>query len=150
MSDIFDPQYLQTSIQRIEQIQPDTKPLWGKMNATEMLAHCSLVFEYNNGQRQAKVNPVLRFFLAGMMRKAIVGPKPYKRNSPTAPYFRVNSVEEHNKEKARLIENLKSFHTDGPAAAEAREHAWLGKMSSADWSRAMCKHLDHHLDQFNV
>ena len=150
MKSIFDNKVLNEYVSRIENIQKDTSPKWGKMNATEMFAHCSLVFEYNNGQRQAKVNPLMKFFLKPMMRNAIVGPKPYKPNSPTAPYFRVSTTQEFNLEKARLIQTLTKYSKDGAQAAEAREHAWLGKLSGDEWSWCMIKHLDHHLNQFGV
>ena len=88
MNSIFDPSTLELLLHRISLLSDKTKPKWGKMNATEMLAHCSLVFEYNNGQRIAKVNSILRFFLKSLMKKAIVGAKSYKPNSPTAPFLK--------------------------------------------------------------
>ena len=63
MESIFDKSTLASYKTRIEQLTPESQPDWGKMSVSEMLAHCSLVFEYNNGQRQAKVNPIMRFLL---------------------------------------------------------------------------------------
>lgn len=114
------------------------------------MAHTSLVFEYNNGKRLAKVNPILRFLLAPMMRSVIIGPKPYKRNSPTAPYFKVDSPEDFDVEKSRLLLNLTNFSTQDPEVAARRKHVWLGALSAEEWSWAMIKHLDHHLNQFGV
>lgn len=150
MENIYDPKKLEALIQRIQQLTPDSKPLWGKMTIAEMLAHSSLVFEYNNGKRQAKVNPIMRFLLSPMMKGVIIGPKPYKRNSPTAPYFRIASTEGFEIEKARLISNLSAYSNEGPEVASSRQHVWLGKLSSEEWSWAMFKHLDHHLQQFGV
>ncbi|MDC1211971.1 DUF1569 domain-containing protein [bacterium] len=150
MNSIFDPSTLELLLHRISLLSDKTKPKWGKMNATEMLAHCSLVFEYNNGQRQAKVSPIMKFFLKPMMRKVIVGAEPYKQNSPTAPYFKVVKTEVFELEKARLIANLTKYSKDGATGATSREHVWLGPISAEDWSQAMTKHLDHHLGQFGV
>ena len=150
MNSIFDPTTLDILLDRISKLRPDTNPKWGKMEVSEMLAHCSLVFEYNNGQRLTKVNPVMKFLLRPMMRKTIIGSAPYKPNSPTAPYFKVVQKEAFELEKTRLIANLTKYSKDGPSGATSREHAWLGPLSAEDWSSAMIKHIDHHLKQFGV
>lgn len=150
MSLIYDAKTLESFTQRIELLSPESQAKWGKMQVAEMLAHCSLVFEYNNGQRQAKVSPIMKFFLKPMMRKVIVGAEPYKQNSPTAPYFKVVKTEVFELEKARLIANLTKYSKDGATGATSREHVWLGPISAEDWSQAMTKHLDHHLGQFGV
>ncbi|GAB4383278.1 MAG: hypothetical protein Kow0075_15370 [Salibacteraceae bacterium] len=149
MESIFDPEVVDQYISRINKIDRDTKPHWGKMNATEMFAHCSLSFEYNNGERQAKVNPVLRFFLKPMMRATILGSKPYRKNSPTAPYFKPAKTSDFIAERERLERNIRQFSANRNSQ-EGREHAWLGKLSAEEWSRIMLKHLDHHLCQFGV
>lgn len=150
MESIFDKSTLASYKTRIEQLTPESQPDWGKMSVSEMLAHCSLVFEYNNGQRQAKVNPIMRFLLKRMMKTAIIGKSAYKQSSPTAPYFKVVNHEKFELEKARLLTNLQKYSDDGPDVAASRKHVWLGELSAEDWSWAMIKHLDHHLKQFGV
>ncbi|MCO4807465.1 MAG: DUF1569 domain-containing protein [Flavobacteriales bacterium] len=147
---IFDPDTLNSLVNRIDNLNASSNPLWGKMSVNQMLAHCSLTFEYNNGQRQAKVRPILRFLLRPTMRKTILSKKPYKKNGPTAPYFKVPNPESFELEKTRLITNLTQYSKNGPPKAEAIEHVWLGHLSAEDWSWLMFKHLNHHLEQFNV
>lgn len=53
-------------------------------------------------------------------------------------------------EKEHLIANLTKYSTDGTNGATSREHVWLGQLTGEEWSRAMIKHLDHHLNQFGV
>lgn len=147
---IFDPDTLDALLRRIENLNADSVPLWGKMSVNQMFAHCSLAFEYNNGQRQARVNPILRFLLKPMMRNGILAKKPYKKNGPTAPYFKAPNPEVFALEKARLIVNLTQYSKNGPAKAEAIEHVWLGHLSAEDWSWLTYRHLNHHLEQFDV
>lgn len=150
MKSIFKAQTRDTLLARIDQLDEERQPHWGEMNASEMMAHCSLAFEYNNGQREAKVNPVLRFLLKPMMRKEILGKKPYKKSAPTASYFKVFKTESFDLEKQRLKQNVINFSNAGEPAATTRKHAWLGNLSGKEWSWLMYKHLDHHLNQFGV
>ena len=150
VKNIFAPETLTELENRIRSLTPTSTPLWGKMSIAQMLAHCSLVFEYNNGMRKAGVNPLMKFLLAGLMRKTIAGPKPYRRNSPTATYFRVTDAKEFEVEQLRLLRNAREYSLGGPGQALKIDHAWLGKMSAEEWSTAMYKHLDHHLQQFGA
>ena len=90
--DIFNPNTTEALIARVEQLTPETQPLWGKMTVDQMLAHCSLAYEYNNGQRQTKIPAFMKWLLRGMMRRVIAGERPYKKNSPTASYFKVGDT----------------------------------------------------------
>jgi hypothetical protein len=148
--DLFEPSTTQALTERIHQLSPQSKALWGKMNVQEMLAHCSLTYEYNNGQKEAKIPGLVRLILKGMMRKAIAGPQPYKQNSPTASYFKVVNPDSFEAEKTRLIDLITTYQKAGKAAAEQRPHAWLGHISGDEWSAILFKHLDHHLRQFGV
>ncbi|GAB5539773.1 MAG: hypothetical protein Salg2KO_18760 [Salibacteraceae bacterium] len=150
MKSIFDTVTRDTFLQRVDQLDTHSKPQWGEMNVCEMMAHCSLAFEYNNGQREAKVNPILRFLLKPMMRKVILGEEPYKKNSPTASYFKVFNTETLELEKQRLKQNIINFSNGGAVAAMSRRHVWLGTLTGEEWSWLMYKHLDHHLTQFGV
>lgn len=92
----------------------------------------------------------MKLFLKPMMRSVIIGPKAYKRNAPTAPYFKAVDVHDFELEKQRLLNNVSQYSTRGKEKAECINHAWLGKLRSTEWSWAMYKHLDHHLKQFGV
>lgn len=45
MENIFDRGVCDAHIARINQLSADAKPLWGKMNAAQMLAHVSKPYE---------------------------------------------------------------------------------------------------------
>ena len=45
MDNIFDRRVCDTHIARINRLHADTEPLWGKMNAGQMLAHVSKPYE---------------------------------------------------------------------------------------------------------
>ena len=84
---LFDEQEARKAIARINALHPDSQPLWGKMGVSQMLAHCNVAYEmvYTNKHPKAKGLP--KFLIKLFAKKAVVGPKPYKKNSPTAPVF---------------------------------------------------------------
>ena len=51
------------------------------------------------------------------------------------------------KEKAQLLDMLNRF-TESNMINE--QHPVFGKLTKEQWSKAMWKHLDHHLKQFGV
>ncbi|MFZ1424296.1 MAG: hypothetical protein WAS55_10785 [Saprospiraceae bacterium] len=49
MDNLFDVNNYQSILNRIDQILPDRNPNWGKMNAAQMMAHCTRTFEMATG-----------------------------------------------------------------------------------------------------
>ena len=89
---------------------------------------------------------MLRLFFKGAMTNAV----DYKPNLPTAPYFVVSDIPDLETEKTLLISNINKLLKLGPTYFEGKIHGTLGKLTAAEWSMMMHKHLDHHLRQFGV
>ena len=53
---IFDATVSAEMVNRINQLTPNTQPLWGKMNASKMLAHCSVTYEMIYDNKHPKPN----------------------------------------------------------------------------------------------
>ena len=45
LPNIFTKEVSDQIINRINQLTPETKPQWGKMNVAQMLAHCNVTYE---------------------------------------------------------------------------------------------------------
>ena len=45
MKNIFDIAVVNELIARIQQLQANTQPIWGKMSVAQMLAHCNVTYE---------------------------------------------------------------------------------------------------------
>lgn len=45
MENVFDAKDAQNYIDRINNLTPETKGLWGKMSVDQMLAHCNVSYE---------------------------------------------------------------------------------------------------------
>jgi len=150
MKDIFDPAVTEELMKRIRALTPETRPLWGKMNSAQVLAHLCVSYEMVYEDRHRKPGPVLRFLLRAFVKGAVVGEKPYPRSARTAPAFVIADERDFEKEQARLIDFLERTRTLGPEAFEGRESLSFGPLTTAEWNNLFYKHLDHHLTQFGV
>ena len=147
MKTVFDAADLEALLRRIEALPATAPRQWGKMDPAQMLAHCANTLEAATGDLKIERN-LLAKILGPLFRKAIVGPKPFSRNSPTHPKFVMSDPRDFAKEKARLVAGIRKFVERGPAAAAAVEHGFIGRISGEDWGRLVHKHCDHHLQQF--
>lgn len=136
-------------IERIQKIHADLKPLWGKMNSAQMLAHCTIATEYACGDHPARQIFLGRIF--GTPFKAnFYNEKPFGRNLPTSPKFIVADSRDVEAEKKKLISTLERFATNGPQGVTRYPHQWYGPLTPEQWGIGMYKHLHHHLQQFGV
>ena len=150
MKNIFEKAVSAEIIERINGLTSSTQPKWGKMNVGQMLAHCSVTYEMIYEDKHKKPGGFTRFMLKLFVKNTVVGEKPYKKNSRTAPAFLITDKRMFENEKVRLIDyiiktqELSAQHFDG------KESLSFGKLSVKEWNNMFYKHLDHHLKQFGV
>ena len=147
---LFDPAVTQQMLDRLENVQADTVPVWGKMNAPQMLAHLNVAYDITYGKVVVKYNAIARFFLRKFVKSTVVGNKPYVKNGRTAPIFKIEEERDFSAEKEKLVAYMKRFQQDGAAVFEGLESPSFGKLSAEEWSNQFWKHMDHHLTQFGV
>ncbi len=150
MQNIFDAKVTSKLIKRIESLTPESKAVWGKMNAAQMLAHNCVTYELVFNPPNGKPNSFKRLLLKTFIKKIVVSEKPYKVNSRTAPEFVIANEKDFDVEKERLINFLKKTQQLGISHFEGKESHSFGKLTSDEWSNMFYKHLDHHLHQFSV
>lgn len=147
---LFDEQESQKAIARINALTSETQPQWGKMNVAQMLAHCNVAYELVYTDKHPKPKGFQKFMIKLFAKNIVVGPKPYKKNSRTAPMFLITDQREFETEKKRLIEHLQKTQQLGPSHFEGKESHAFGALSENEWNTLFSKHLDHHLSQFGV
>jgi len=150
MKSVFNRTDVDEMISRIDTLTPDTKPLWGKMSVDKMLAHVNVSYEMAYENKHPKPNPVMRLILKMFVKNGVVGSKPYKKNLPTAPAFRITDSKNFEAEKQRLIAFIKRAQTDGEKFFDGKESLSFGVLTKDEWNMLFYKHLDHHLSQFGV
>jgi hypothetical protein len=150
MHDVFDQRTVAELTERINRLTPASAPQWGKMSADQMLAHCNVSYDMAYTDTYPPANAVMRVLLNLFVRKGVVGPKPYPRNSPTAPAFKVAGPRDFEQEKRKLLDYLERVQRDGRTSFNGRPSPSFGPLSAAEWNTLFYKHLDHHLTQFGV
>lgn len=150
MKNIFDKTVTDQVIERINQLNPNTKPNWGKMSVDQMLAHCCVSYELDFEDKHPKPKGFMKWMLKTFIKNAVVSEKPYKKNGRTAPAFLITCEKEFNKEKDRLTAYILKTQALGRDYFEQKESHSFGKLTAQQWNNMYYKHLDHHLTQFGV
>ncbi|MEI7626700.1 MAG: DUF1569 domain-containing protein [Bacteroidota bacterium] len=137
-------------INRIGQLTPETKGLWGKMSVAQMLAHCNVTYEMAYENIHPAPNAFVKFILKLLVKKSVVNETPYKKSIQTAPAFIINSNKDFAIEKERLVNYIKKTQELGESYFEGKESLSFGSLNKTEWNNMFYKHLDHHLQQFGV
>jgi hypothetical protein len=143
---LFDAETLRNVEERIGAIRPDTEPLWGRMNPAQMLAHCAEIQEVWLGKK-LEGTPFYVRLLGPLVKGIVVGDRPYRKNSPTHPQYRISDPRDFEAEKARLVAALRAW---AQAPRHEFRHPIFGRMTVEEQGWACYRHLDHHLSQFGA
>lgn len=149
MTYLFDTAKSGAIISRINQLTPESKPLWGKMSVSQMLAHCQAPLQVAIGEHQLKRN-LFGLLFGRLAKKKLVGDKPYSHNLPTSPSFIVKDNRNFEEERSKLIGLVERFTAGGPGILIKTPHPFFGPLTVEEWDKCQWKHLDHHLQQFGV
>ena len=133
---------------RLARLTPDARPAWGRMSATQMLAHINASFEMAFGERPVAMlnmplarNPVVRYLALHVI--------PFPKNAPTSPEILPGTPQEFETERARLLVQLERMDR-GVTGIRFGSHPIFGALNPEQWGVLGYKHFDHHLRQFGV
>ncbi|SRR5258705_8370062 len=147
IKNLFDPAVKEVIINRINKLSPESKPLWGKMNVSQMLAHLQVPIGVADGTQNLK-RTLFGRIVGPLVKSTIYNDKPFKRNLPTDPSFvMIGSEKDFATEKQKLLTLVANF---SESSIVNETHTFFGRLTKEQWSRGTYKHLDHHLQQFGV
>jgi len=151
LPNIFDKQVADSLLIRIQKLTMDTKPLWGKMQVGQMLAHANVTYGYVYEPELYKPTPaLLKIILKLFVKKTVVDETPYKKNSQTGPDFKINDDKIFKKERDRLVGFVLKTQALGADHFEGKRSHSFGKLTATEWNNMFYKHIDHHLRQFGM
>lgn len=150
MKDIFNPATTRATLERIKQLNPNSQPKWGKMNVAQMLAHCNVTYELAYESKEPPASSIKKWLLKTFVKNIVVGKKPYKPNSRTAPVFVITTEKAFEHEKQRLEAYIQKTEELGAEYFNQKESQSFGALTTQEWNNMFYKHLDHHLKQFGV
>jgi hypothetical protein len=146
MKDLFNTADKQEIIQRVNALNVNSKPQWGKMTVAQMFKHNTLPMVVALTNPKPKRNLMAKI-MGPMIKGAVIGPKPFKKNGFTPKEFKVDTQQDFDTQKANLLDMINRFT---PANVSDKSHPFFGLMTDTEWGQGQYKHLDHHLTQFGV
>ncbi|HEX4169579.1 MAG TPA: DUF1569 domain-containing protein [Bryobacteraceae bacterium] len=149
MKDLFEIAAAEETKERLERLTPDSERRWGKMDVTQMLAHCSAWMAIAAGLKSPPRSLVGRVF-GRFAKSTILNEAPVRRNMPTDKSLIVRERGEFGAERQRLVEWVDRFVAGGPEGCTRHPHSFFGPMAPKEWAILAYKHLDHHLRQFGA
>lgn len=148
MKTLFDKETRDEIAARVRRIERDAKAQWGKMNAYQMLRHCTLWEDMAFGKIATKRAFIGRIFGRMALKAVLKDSSPLRKNSPTVPALLVK--EETGDIAWQKKEWLDRIGMYGTADLPGMEHPFFGEMSRQQVGQMAYKHADHHLRQFGV
>ena len=140
-------------ISAIKKLTPETKPKWGKMNATQMVWHCKkfIIFYQNEKNyppnlRTKTLGYMHLFFLRHILKWDY---DKYPKNTPTLKFFdpaKAKDVDLED-EKKELIKRLKMVNEYNQEFIVNTMH---GKVTRDTFKEVVKGHTSFHLKQFGV
>jgi hypothetical protein len=130
-------------------LDPNNKPIWGKMNPQQMVEHMIVQVEYSDGKKvttcdlspeeaaQAKHKWI--YTDAQILQNLILGPLP--------EHFQYAGLETAI---AQLMKELADFDEYFKVPGITAVHAGYGAMNHKEWITWHNKHFAHHFKQFNL
>jgi len=149
MYSLLQPGVASDIMNRMVQLSPDAKPQWGKMNVSQMLAHCQAPLLVALGEKQMKSNLIGMLF-GSMIKKRMLQDEPFKKSLPTDPGFVVRDERNFANERKKLQALLLRFARSGSSIIVVKKHSMFGQMTPDEWGILFWKHFDHHFRQFGV
>ena len=151
MNSIFTEEGHQEVLNRINKLNENLQPQWGKMNIGQMLKHCQLPLENATGKREMhmKAGFFKRMLFKNFIKPHMYNDKLWKQNVQTPKEFVITDTKVFNEEKTGLVNlinecNAKKEETNWPT------HPLFGDFTTDQLGKMQYKHLDHHLRQFGV
>ena len=147
MKTVLDKSTRDELIGRINSLNENNNPTWGKMNVYQMLKHCAIAEESYLGKKTYQ-----RVFIGRLLGKKVLNNilkegSQMMRNAKTRKDFIVTGNGDIEPEKQRWISLLHEYehYSNGFVV-----HWFFGPMTKEQVGLFSYKHADHHLRQFNA
>ncbi len=147
MQSLFDSSTYNEVVDRLNNLSTESRAQWGKMNVSQMLAHCKEAFKVPLSEKKYP-RIFMGVLMAWMFKSKLYNDTPYSHGLPTSPDFIIKDERDFHDEKQALLDLVNKFYSAGPNGISKFPHPFFGNFTAEQWGMSMYKHLDHHLRQF--
>jgi hypothetical protein len=134
-------------LQRMRKMTPPRAPLWGTMNAEQMVEHVTAHLKLALGDIESR--PRSSWISRWPMRPLLIYWLPWPKGAPTAPELRQFTATDWDESRRRFKRTFDLVAERGPRGSFA-PHPLFGNLSPRAWGVLMYRHIDHHLRQFGL
>lgn len=144
---LFDPAARTALLARLDSLEAEHRPRWGRMSAPDMIWHVSAALRHSLGDvclgrpggafSRAPLNWLMIYVL------------PWPKGAPSAPGLLATAPTTWAADVAALRELIERFGVRSPAGEWPPSLAF-GNISGPAWGVLHHRHLDHHFRQFAV
>src|SRR5262245_45946776 len=125
MKSLFQPAVFSETLARIERLQADATRQWGTMTPAQMLEHSARALEMACGTVPHK-QILLGKLVSWLARKDFLGEKPFGKDGPTSPLFKIAGEPDFSAARARLLDVMEDFQRKGERGVDGNVHAFFG------------------------
>ena len=147
MKSLFNTEAYNEIQNRIQALNENSQPKWGKMEVGQMAYHCQMPLNILLGNNNYNLKP--NWFFKTFFKKSMYNDKLWRKNLPTAPGFKITDTKDFNKEQTTLLELINNAYQQRDREIW-QSHPVFGQLTSDEWGEMQYKHLDHHLRQFGA
>lgn len=134
----------------IAHLNVDTVPLWGSMNATEMIQHLRLAIQMSLYNQDGSISTPPE--KVESYRRFLMSDRPLGKNQPRPPYFEKaldhQELAQLKKNFLSELEQLLQYFEEHPD--HRSNHDAFGTLAVEEWKQLHYKHFRHHLVQFGL
>jgi hypothetical protein len=146
---LLQEKHLNEIIYRLDAISQDAQPLWGKMEVSEMMLHCTQILDAVINSTAKSGTTTWKHVLAKYIflyvkkdfPKMVKGPKRFDTKGKT-------STQDFEILKQNLVKSLSSLKNLNTKLSGF--HPFFGKLSHKEWGIMLYKHTHHHFKQFGI
>ena len=148
MATAWDSMFRDSLADRVTRLTAETKPAWGKMHASGMLAHVNDSYRMVLGDLYVKSkNLPLRFT---PIKQLIIYVAPFPKGAPTAPELIARCDGADLAEEQRAYPELLARLAAIPPGTKLPDHSAFGTLTHRAYGVLIARHTDHHFRQFGL
>jgi hypothetical protein len=145
---MFDEACRRAMLARLRSLRPQAPRRWGRMSASQMVAHLTDQMHHALGDCPVAARPgVLRW---GAVRYASIYLLPWPKGRVRGPREAFVTQPVSWADDVAALERLVERFAQRASDPRWPDHALFGRMSRRDWGVFVHKHFDHHLRQFGA
>ena len=148
MTTAWDSSFRESLVDRAKRLTADTKPAWGKMHASGMLAHINDSYRMVLGDLAVKSkNLPIRFT---PIKQLIIYVAPFPKGAPTAPELIARCDGANLADEQQAYGELLSRLGAITKATKLQPHPAFGTLTHRAYGVLIARHTDHHFRQFGL